>query len=170
MSSGWRSDFQCGYIRWNRAINVGNDYTYGGEAPTAHITVGGDFNGDGKADIATMVDYGNCAVGLWTHLGRADGGFDAPVESWKKQPRAVRPVREIHRLRLQRRRTLRHRRRLHVRQRRRRHPVTVLANPDGTIGTPVLSWNATGVGWNRPSVQLVAGDVNGDHGTDMAMM
>ncbi|MGR6998282.1 FG-GAP repeat domain-containing protein [Yinghuangia aomiensis] len=41
---------------------------------------------------------------------------------------------------------------------------------NGTISTPAKSWNVVGAGWSRPSIQLNAGDVNGDGRADIAMM
>ena len=48
--------------------------------------VAGDFNGDGKADVAVLYDYGQTAEGvnqakLWTFLSNGTG-FDKPVLKW----------------------------------------------------------------------------------------
>jgi hypothetical protein len=39
----------------------------------------GDYNGDGHGDVALLQDTGNDTVKIYTALGRADGGFAAPV-------------------------------------------------------------------------------------------
>ncbi|MDI9884260.1 FG-GAP-like repeat-containing protein [Streptomyces sp. HNM0645] len=55
----------------------GNQWTL---ALTQRVT--GDFNGDGRADVAVVYDYSDRTAKLWTFLGRADGGFQAPTASW----------------------------------------------------------------------------------------
>ncbi|MFJ8662306.1 FG-GAP-like repeat-containing protein [Streptomyces sp. NPDC093795] len=42
----------------------------------------GDYNGDGRGDMAALYDYGNGVVKLFTALGKAGGGFNAPFASW----------------------------------------------------------------------------------------
>ncbi|WP_436776509.1 hypothetical protein [Yinghuangia sp. YIM S09857] len=84
VAGGTRSDFENGYIRWTRSTNTAADHTYtAGETPTAHLTVTGDFNGDGRDDLATVVDYQGGAAGLWTSLSTPTGGASVPFESWK---------------------------------------------------------------------------------------
>ncbi|MET9319496.1 glycoside hydrolase domain-containing protein [Streptomyces sp. NPDC003038] len=46
----------------------------------------GDFNGDGRADLAAMYDYSDGSVALFTFLAQTDGGFNAPVKSWNVPP------------------------------------------------------------------------------------
>ncbi|GAA1803285.1 hypothetical protein GCM10009835_22740 [Planosporangium flavigriseum] len=50
--------------------------------PAPKFTTSGDFNGDGKADLAFFYDYGNNYVSLWTMTARSTGGFDPPVLRW----------------------------------------------------------------------------------------
>ncbi|WTW98811.1 FG-GAP-like repeat-containing protein [Streptomycetaceae bacterium NBC_01309] len=84
VAGGARSDFRNGYIRWTASTEISAEHTYaGGETPTAHITVTGDFNGDGRTDLATVNDHQNGAAGLWTSLTTDSGGSSAPFESWK---------------------------------------------------------------------------------------
>ncbi|MFJ8741220.1 FG-GAP-like repeat-containing protein [Embleya sp. NPDC127516] len=162
VSNGRRSDLQGGYIRWNKANGFSTAYTYGGETPTTHNTLGGDFNGDGKADIATIVDYVNCAAGLWTHVGNASGGFEAPFESWTNptgwwcvdsakyatgdfNADGRDDIGALYRYgdgRVA----------LH----------TKLGRPDGGFVDGPMSWEqASGFDWDRTT--LLAGDANGDH-------
>lgn len=84
VAGGMRSSFQGGYIRWTASTGANADHTYwDGETPTAHLTVTGDFNGDGRTDLATVIDYQNASAGLWTSLTTNTGGASAPFESWK---------------------------------------------------------------------------------------
>ncbi len=47
----------------------------------------GDFNGDGKEDVAALFNYGGGNTGLWTFSAKADGtGFEAPVPKWYSCP------------------------------------------------------------------------------------
>ncbi|MFG2645911.1 FG-GAP-like repeat-containing protein [Streptomyces sp. NPDC048370] len=46
----------------------------------------GDYNGDGRGDMAALYDYGGGVVKLFTALGKSDGGFDTPfIQSWSSQ-------------------------------------------------------------------------------------
>ncbi|MFD5430251.1 FG-GAP-like repeat-containing protein [Streptomyces sp. NPDC127084] len=44
--------------------------------------VTGDFNGDGRGDMAALYGYSDTSIKLWTALGNADGGFGTPFASW----------------------------------------------------------------------------------------
>ncbi len=43
----------------------------------------GDFNGDGRDDLAVWYSYGETRAKLWTFTATAKGGFNAPVGSWE---------------------------------------------------------------------------------------
>ncbi|WP_267245542.1 FG-GAP-like repeat-containing protein [Streptomyces sp. PR69] len=43
----------------------------------------GDFNGDGRDDLAVWYSYGSTSVKLWTFTADAKGGFNKPVSSWE---------------------------------------------------------------------------------------
>ncbi|MGW0665310.1 hypothetical protein [Streptodolium elevatio] len=87
VAGGTRVDFEGGYIRWNAATNTAADHTYtDGETSAAHITVTGDFNADGRDDLATVHDYLGGSAALWTSLTTSSGGAAAPFESWKTAP------------------------------------------------------------------------------------
>ncbi len=45
----------------------------------------GDYNGDGRGDVAILYDYGNGVVKLYTALAKAGGGFDTPFSSYASQ-------------------------------------------------------------------------------------
>ncbi|TBO60955.1 DNRLRE domain-containing protein [Streptomyces kasugaensis] len=42
----------------------------------------GDYNGDGRGDMAVLYNYGGGKVKVFTALGKPDGGFSAPFSSW----------------------------------------------------------------------------------------
>lgn len=46
----------------------------------------GDYNGDKRADAAVMYRYDDGVTSMNTFLAKADGGFGAPLTSWKSQP------------------------------------------------------------------------------------
>jgi hypothetical protein len=46
----------------------------------------GDYNGDGRDDMAALYGYSDGSVKLFTALSKADGGFSAPTSSWSAAP------------------------------------------------------------------------------------
>ncbi|MFF3458102.1 trypsin-like serine protease [Streptomyces sp. NPDC002730] len=42
----------------------------------------GDFNGDGRGDMAAAHGYSDTSVKIWVALGKPDGGFDTPYAAW----------------------------------------------------------------------------------------
>ncbi|MFG3505585.1 FG-GAP-like repeat-containing protein [Streptomyces sp. NPDC047821] len=44
--------------------------------------VTGDFNGDGRGDMAALRPSSDTSMKLWTSLGKTDGGFNTPFSSW----------------------------------------------------------------------------------------
>jgi hypothetical protein len=62
------------YMPWNRGpgnFDVGRSRL-----------AGGDFNGDGKADVLALYDYGNASAGLWVFPGAAVGTAPVPYRVW----------------------------------------------------------------------------------------
>ncbi|MFJ8980025.1 FG-GAP-like repeat-containing protein [Streptomyces sp. NPDC102282] len=43
----------------------------------------GDYNGDGYNDAAVLYGYDDGSLRLWTLLGKGNGGFESPFESWR---------------------------------------------------------------------------------------
>src|SRR5205814_275208 len=46
------------------------------------MSLQGDFNGDGKADVAAFYDYGGGTTSIWTFAGDGAGYFATPVLAW----------------------------------------------------------------------------------------
>ncbi|MFJ3923157.1 FG-GAP-like repeat-containing protein [Streptomyces sp. NPDC090022] len=82
VAGGPREDFQNGYIRHNRT--TGSTVEHKAADRTAHLRtdLSGDFNGDGRADLATVYDYGADTTALWVLDARPDGGFEEPTARW----------------------------------------------------------------------------------------
>ncbi|MFC7010938.1 FG-GAP-like repeat-containing protein [Streptomyces viridiviolaceus] len=54
----------------------------GGWEAKNHKLVTGDFNGDGRGDIAAVYGYSDTSVKIWLFAGKPDGGFSNPVQAW----------------------------------------------------------------------------------------
>ncbi|MFC4983636.1 FG-GAP-like repeat-containing protein [Streptomyces atroolivaceus] len=134
----------------------------------ARMTVSsGDFNGDGRDDVAAWYDYADGRDTLWTFTANVRGGFNAPFESMTRPTGGWEASRD--------------------------KPVagdfngdgrddiavfhgytdgsnkiwTFLATPTGGFSNPVGSWgSATWGSWDRTSVH--AGDFDGDGRDDIA--
>ena len=74
---GTASGFQPPVVKWESVANGWN------MAQSRFVT--GDFDGDGKSDIAGFYDYGGGLARLWVWRGTA-GGFTAPVVAWDGGP------------------------------------------------------------------------------------
>ncbi|MBT2480363.1 FG-GAP-like repeat-containing protein [Streptomyces sp. ISL-94] len=76
---GPREDFSGGYIRHNHTTGVSVEHKATDRTADKRTDLGGDFNGDGRADIATVYDYGYDTMSLYVAPGSTDGKFAAPV-------------------------------------------------------------------------------------------
>ncbi|MFD7824762.1 FG-GAP-like repeat-containing protein [Streptomyces sp. NPDC059698] len=121
----------------------------------------GDFNGDGRDDIAAWYDYRNGDDKLFTFLADAKGGFGAPFPSFA---RAAADGWEVDRMKFATgdfdgdgrddigvldsyaAGTVR--------------LMTFASKADGGFGEPVRGWESTG--WHFGRVSVHAGDFNGD--------
>ncbi|WP_405889377.1 FG-GAP-like repeat-containing protein [Streptomyces sp. NBC_00133] len=131
--------------------------------------VTGDFNGDGRGDMAALQAHSDTAVTLWTALGKPDGGFNAPFESWHVGPGIM-----------------------HTSYMTPqagdfngdgRDDIAVwYAYPDGTtklftftagvtggFNKPFESWSAPAGTWLRSRCKFVTGDFNGDGREDLSV-
>ncbi|MEV5969316.1 FG-GAP-like repeat-containing protein [Streptomyces sp. NPDC051921] len=80
VAGGPRTDFQNGtYIRHNKWTGATVEHHPADRTDTLRKELSGDFNGDGRVDMATVYDYGSDAMALFTHAAKPDGGFAAPV-------------------------------------------------------------------------------------------
>ncbi|MEV6582272.1 FG-GAP-like repeat-containing protein [Streptomyces sp. NPDC051582] len=130
----------------------------------------GDYNGDGRGDVAILYGYDNGSLRLFTALGNASGGFNAPVPSWYRAAgswwfsqvslqsgdfngdgrddlAAWYDYTDGHD-------TL----------------FTFTANPQGGFNEPFASWTATPGNWELKQAKLAIGDFNGDGRDDLAAL
>ncbi|WP_331770115.1 FG-GAP-like repeat-containing protein (plasmid) [Embleya sp. NBC_00888] len=79
---GRRSDFQGGYIRWNATTNISTEHHYNDSTAAQRSEYSGDFDGDHRADVLTVYDYGQGTTALFVSSGTSDGGVGAPRQAW----------------------------------------------------------------------------------------
>ncbi|MGW7090484.1 FG-GAP-like repeat-containing protein [Streptomyces sp. NPDC054874] len=131
---------------------------------SAMKSVTGDFNGDGRGDIATLHGNSDASVTAYVALGQTDGGFSEPTHAW-----AALPGGEFH---------ISYmtpqagdfngdgRDDLAVWSANTKTGVTKLytftSKPSGTFNTPFDSWTAPAGSWARSSTKFITGDFNGD--------
>ena len=131
----------------------------------------GDFNGDGRDDIAGLYDYAAGAVKLWHFQGQATGGFAAPTVAWSHD-------------------TWGDWDRTHVQAgdfnkdgkddvatwfdypdgTDKIHTYVSLSNGNGTFAPPKQAWSVPAGTITYASMQLVPGDYNGDGIDDLGAM
>ncbi|MEV8516820.1 VCBS repeat-containing protein [Dactylosporangium sp. NPDC051484] len=75
---GTGSGFTAPAAAWTSVTN--------GYDSTKTKPVAGDFNGDGRADIASFYDDPDRTASLWTWQGAAPTGFAAPASVWQSAP------------------------------------------------------------------------------------
>ncbi|NED34138.1 FG-GAP-like repeat-containing protein [Streptomyces sp. SID8499] len=127
----------------------------------------GDFNGDGRDDVAVWYDYADGSDKLWTFLAKPDGGFGSPFSSFLRTSGwtatnmkfvtgdyngdgrddlaalygyATGEVKFF----------------------------TFPTTPDGGFGEPVTGWNSL-TGWEFSRASVYSGDFNGDGRDDLAV-
>ncbi len=66
--------------------HIGWDSGPGNWAWRASKFISGDFNGDGKDDLAVLYGYGGSQSRLWVFINNGSGGFNAPVVWWDSGP------------------------------------------------------------------------------------
>ncbi|MET9319614.1 FG-GAP-like repeat-containing protein [Streptomyces sp. NPDC003038] len=82
VAGGPRTDFEKGYIRHNRTTGATVEHQPGDRTAHLRTDLAGDFNGDGRSDMATVYDYGDNTTALWVLNARADGGYEEPTVRW----------------------------------------------------------------------------------------
>ncbi|MCM2417707.1 VCBS repeat-containing protein [Streptomyces sp. RKAG293] len=130
----------------------------------------GDYNGDGRGDLAILYGYDDGSVRLFTALGNAGGGFSTPAPSW------YRPAGSwwLSRMSLQSgdfngdgrddlavwydytdgHDTL----------------FTYIATPSGGFSEPFASWTAAAGNWELNQAKFAIGDYNGDGRDDLGIL
>ncbi|EFL03293.1 peptidase S8 and S53 [Streptomyces sp. SPB78] len=128
----------------------------------------GDYNGDGRAELAAMYDYADGSVAMFTWPTNTDGTFKAPQKSWTTEPGNWYPE--------------------HVQLASgdydgngrddiaafygysdgRAALFTFKGQTDGGFAAPAKSWNVPEAYWWGDNVKFTSGDFNGDGRTDAA--
>ncbi|MEH0396258.1 FG-GAP-like repeat-containing protein [Streptomyces sp. NPDC019826] len=129
----------------------------------------GDFNGDGRGDMAVLKGYSDTSVKLWVALGRADGGFGTPYTAWSapagsfhisymtpqagdfngdgRDDMAVWYAYADGTTKL----------------------WTFTSTATGTFSAPFSSWSAPTGSWLRTRTKFITGDFNGDGRDDLSV-
>ncbi|MGW7304647.1 FG-GAP-like repeat-containing protein [Streptomyces sp. NPDC054835] len=79
---GRRSDFQTGYVRWNRESGHVAQHAWDDTTSSLRSDLSGDVDGDGRTDIITAYDYEKATTGLYVAKANSDGGHNPPQEIW----------------------------------------------------------------------------------------
>ncbi|MFE3197305.1 FG-GAP-like repeat-containing protein [Embleya sp. NPDC059237] len=130
----------------------------------------GDFNGDGKTDVAALYGYPNGSNRLFTFLSKADGTFTEGLDSayvaagnwtannarflsgdFNGDGRADTAM-------------------IYDQGGNSIGTYTWIAKPDGTFNDPLTGWRAAPNTWDANSAKYVTGDFNGDGRADIAAM
>ncbi|MFE2866602.1 FG-GAP-like repeat-containing protein [Embleya sp. NPDC059259] len=77
-----RVSFQGGYIRLNPTTGAYLDHHPEDRTADLRTDLSGDFNGDGRADLLTVYNYGNDTSAFHTLIARPGGGYNAPFNAW----------------------------------------------------------------------------------------
>ncbi|GAA2243793.1 hypothetical protein GCM10010232_33530 [Streptomyces amakusaensis] len=128
----------------------------------------GDYDGNGRADLAAMYDYADGSVALFTFTSETNGGFADPVKSWNTAPGNWWPenvqlasgdfdgngrddVAAFYGY-----------------SDGRAALYTFKSNASGEFGTPLRSWDVPAEHWWGDHVKLASGDFDGNGRDDVA--
>ncbi|WP_328868849.1 FG-GAP-like repeat-containing protein [Streptomyces sp. NBC_00287] len=135
-----------------------------------HKLVTGDFNGDGRGDIAALLGYSDTTVKLWTFLGKPDGTFADPVEAWSSP--AGGPFHKTYMTPQSGDFNGDGRDDIAVWY---AYPDgttkiwTYVSTASGTFNAPTSSWSAPTGTWARARAKIITGDFNGDGRDDLSV-
>ncbi|WP_150209397.1 FG-GAP-like repeat-containing protein [Streptomyces venezuelae] len=165
---GPRTDFDGGYIRHNDTTGVSVEHKPNDRTAHLRTDLAGDFNGDGRSDMATVYDYGSDNTALYTLAGKTDGGFAAPVlayETGKGNWRYSQSQWVVGDFNNDGRDDLAA---LYDYQWGENAMFTFLGQADGTFVQLGKSAHVPAGSWEPGKAKLVAGDFNGDKRDDVA--
>ncbi|MEU3604673.1 FG-GAP-like repeat-containing protein [Streptomyces sp. NPDC035033] len=75
---GKRTNFEKGYIRWNRQTGHIADHAFTDRTAHLRTDLAGDYNGDGRTDMFTVYDYEKGGMGLYVSKANADNAHTPP--------------------------------------------------------------------------------------------
>ncbi|MFD3719985.1 FG-GAP-like repeat-containing protein, partial [Streptomyces sp. NPDC058674] len=169
VAGGPREDFSGGYIRHSRDTGVSVEHRATDRTDQFRKELAGDFNGDGRSDLATVYDFGFDTTHLYVMPAKADGGFDAPVLAFNSgfgNFGATHAQWVAGDFNNDGRDDLAA---LHDYGSGSNGMFTFLGNADGTFTSLPRSAFVPAGSWEAPKAKLVAGDFNGDGRDDVAM-
>ncbi|MFJ8646224.1 FG-GAP-like repeat-containing protein [Streptomyces sp. NPDC093546] len=82
VTGGTRTDFESGYVRWNRASDIATEHKPNAMTSGLRTELAGDVNGDGRSDMITIYNYGGATTGIHVLPATPAGGFGPPKEAW----------------------------------------------------------------------------------------
>ncbi|MFJ4780280.1 FG-GAP-like repeat-containing protein [Streptomyces sp. NPDC088762] len=168
--AGVREDFSGGYVRYNSTTGASVEHKPNDRTADKRTDLSGDFNGDGRSDMATVYDYGSDAMAIYGLTAKENGGFNAPVlgyvtgkGNWNNSHAqwAAGDFNGDGRDDLAA---------LYAYSDGGNGLFTFVGNADGTFTSLGRSAYYAPGGWSGNSAKIVAGDFNGDKRDDVAMM
>ncbi len=133
----------------------------------------GDFNGDGRADVASFYNYADKGIGLLTFLSTPDGKLSNPFRSWYAAPEPY--WGDLARLKIvagdfdgDKRTDVAG---VYNYANGNLALLTFTAKADGGFKAPTASWRSTTTAWGKwERTRLVSGDYNADGKADVAAL
>ncbi|MGC0421662.1 FG-GAP-like repeat-containing protein [Embleya sp. AB8] len=170
VTGGRRSDFQGGYIRWNATTGATLDHLPNDSTNAQRNEYSGDFDGDHRADILTVYDYGQATTAFFVSSGNADGTFAPPRQVWLSAAGHWDTTRvkytvgdfdgdgrdDIAAL--------------HVWNDGSTSLFKFMSQPGGVFSGPVPGYVTPAGNWDWAKASIMAGDFNGDGKKDVAMI